>query len=156
MDMSVLYPNAAIASDGMPWAAKDGSLIQGNVWPLPEGAFAHPRPAGCYSRFISSWVRERNVITLSEAIRKTSLIPAQILETSVPQMRTKGRVQVGSDADIVVFDLATIKDNATFTAPAQLSTGFRHVVVNGTPIIRDGNGLGEARPGKPIRRPISA
>jgi N-acyl-D-glutamate deacylase len=69
-------------------------------------------------------------------------------------MRQKGRLQVGADADIVVFDLSTIKDNATYVAPAQVSSGFRHVVVSGTPIIRDGNRIGDARPGKPIRRPV--
>jgi N-acyl-D-glutamate deacylase len=79
---------------------------------------------------------------------------AQILEKSVPQMRKKGRIQVGMDADVVVFDLKTIKDNATFTQPARLSSGFRHLLVNGTPIIRDGKRIGTARPGKPIRRPV--
>lgn len=154
LDMSVIYPEGAIASDAMPWVTKDGALVDGDVWPIPKDAFAHPRSAGCFSRFISQWVRERNAMTLSDALRKTSLIPAQILETSVPQMRTKGRVQVGSDADLVVFDLATIKDNATFTEPAQLSSGFRHVVVNGTPIIRDGDRRGDAKPGKAIRRMV--
>ncbi len=76
-------------------------------------------------------------MSLVEAIRRTSLIPAQILEESVPQMRSKGRLQVGADADIVVFDLATVQDNATFTEPAQHSTGFRHVLVKGTPITGD-------------------
>lgn len=61
MDLSVLYPNGAIASDAMPWTDKNGALIEGDVWPLPEGAFAHPRTSGCYSRFISKWVRERKV-----------------------------------------------------------------------------------------------
>ncbi len=153
LDMSVLYPGAAIASDAVFWT-KGSTLIEGDVWPLPEGAFAHPRAAGCFSRFIGRYVRERKVISLSDAIRKTSLIPAQILEKSTPQMRQKGRLQVGADADIVVFDLSTIKDNATFVAPARVSSGFRHVVVNGTPIIRDGNRIGDARPGKPIRRPV--
>ncbi len=94
-------------------------------------------------------------MSLVEAIRRTSLIPAQILEASVPQMRRKGRLQVGADADIVVFDLATVQDNATFTEPARHSTGFRHVLVNGTPIIRDGKELLEQRPGRPIRRGLA-
>ena len=124
------------------------------MWPLPDGAYAHPRSSGCYSRFIAKYVRERNAIALSEAIRKTSLIPAQILEKSVPQMRSKGRIQVGADADIVVFDLGAIKDNATFAAPARLSSGFRHVVVNGTPVIGEGNRVEGELPGKPIRRSV--
>ncbi|WP_083462337.1 amidohydrolase family protein [Kitasatospora griseola] len=156
LDLSVLFPGAAIASDAMPWVNKDGTLVEGDVWPLPEGAFAHPRSAGCFSRFLSRWARGADggkpKVSLVEAIRRTSLIPAQILEESVPQMRGKGRLQVGADADIVVFDLATVQDNATFTEPAQHSTGFRHVIVNGTPIIRDGKELLEQRPGKPVRR----
>lgn len=152
LDASVLYPGGSIASDGMPWIDTTGRVVQGDVWPLPEGAFAHPRSAGCFSKFISQYVRERKVIPLPDALAKTSLFPARVLESSVPQMRRKGRLQVGADADVIVFDLNTIKDNATFTQPAQLSTGMRHVVVNGTPIIADGNRIAEARPGKPIRR----
>ncbi|MFE3387992.1 amidohydrolase family protein [Streptomyces anulatus] len=157
LDLSVLFPGAAIASDAMPWVNKDGTLVEGDVWPMPTEAFAHPRSAGCFSRFLSRWARgadgEKPKVSLIEAIRRTSLIPAQILEKSVPQMRGKDRLQVGADADIVVFDLATVQDNATFTEPAQHSTGFQHVLVNGTPIIRDGKELLEQRPGKPIRRP---
>jgi N-acyl-D-glutamate deacylase len=154
LDLSVLYPGAAIASDAMPWSLGN-QLVEGPAWPLPKEAFAHPRSTGCYARFIGRYVRERNAIPLVEALRKTSLIPAQILEASTPQMRSKGRLQVGADADIVVFDLATIKDNATFLAPAQLSTGFRHVIVNGTPIVQDAARIADARPGKPIRRPVA-
>ena len=153
LDLSVLYPGAAIASDAMPWAIGN-KLVEGDGWPLPQEAFAHPRSTGCYARFIGRYVRERKAITLPEALRKTSLIPAQILEKSTPQMRKKGRLQVGVDADIVIFDLNTIKDNATFLAPARLSSGFVHVLVNGTPIIRDSQRIGDARPGQPIRRPV--
>lgn len=90
--------------------------------------------------------------SLPEAIRKVSLIPAQILEKSVPQMTQKGRLQVGCDADITVFDPATIQDRGTLTKPAQVSTGHRHVIVNGVPIIEDGARNGQVRPGKPVRR----
>jgi len=154
LDQSVLYPGAAIASDAMPWTGADGKIVDEKTWPLPKGAFAHPRSAGCYSRFVARWVRERKKISLLEAMRKTSLIPAQILEPAVPQMKSKGRLQVGADADVVVFDLNTITDRATFTDPANLSVGFRHVVVNGTPIIEEGKRLGDARPGKPVRRAV--
>jgi len=154
LDMSVLYPGGCIESDAMPWFDGAGKIIEGDVWPLPEDAFAHPRSCGTFSRFISRWVRERKKISLLEAIRKVSLIPAQIMEESVPQMKKKGRLQVGCDADIVVFDPDTIQDKATFIAPAQLSVGFRHVVVNGVPIIVDANRIADARPGKPVRRQV--
>ncbi|WP_083001623.1 amidohydrolase family protein [Halomonas sp. GT] len=153
LDLSVLYPGSAIASDAMPWAVR-GSALTEDVWPLPEGAFAHPRSSGCYARFISQWVRDRQVISLSEALAKTSLIPAQILEASTPQMRTKGRLQVGADADIVIFDLAELQDQATFLEPARPSTGVMHLIVNGTPVILSGVRQENERPGQAIRRPI--
>ena len=151
LDLSVLYPGGCIASDAMPWQTSAG-LVEGDVWPLPDDAFAHPRSAGCFSRFLARYVRERKAIPLSEALAKMSLEPARVLQTSVPQMLAKGRLQVGADADIVVFDLATVKDNATFVEPTHLSTGFRHVVVNGAPIIEDAKRIADARPGRPIRR----
>lgn len=154
LDLAVLYPGGAIASDAMPWMDAKGTILVGDVWPLPEGAFAHPRTAGCYGRFLSKWVRERKALSLPEALGKCSLIPAQILEEAAPQMKKKGRVQVGCDADLVVFDPATIKDKATFVAPAQTTVGFRHVVVNGVPVISEGQRIGSARPGKPVRRSV--
>ena len=69
-------------------------------------------------------------------------------------MKQKKRIQVSLDADIVVFDLNTIQDKATFIAPAQLSEGFRYVIVNGVPIIKEGQRIGNVRPGKPIRRTL--
>ncbi|WP_368904360.1 amidohydrolase family protein [Taklimakanibacter lacteus] len=151
LDLSVLYPGGSIASDAMPWQTPAG-LVEGDVWPLPEDAFAHPRSTGCYSRFLARYVRDRKAVSLSEALAKMSLEPARVLQASVPQMLRKGRLQVGADADIVVFDLATVQDNATFVAPTRLSTGFRHVVVNGTPVIEEAKRNADARPGRAIRR----
>ncbi|WP_420392383.1 amidohydrolase family protein [Acuticoccus sp.] len=153
LDLSVLYPGGAIASDAMPWSHGD-TLLNGDIWPLPEDAFAHPRSAGCYSRFLSKWVREREAIPMLDALAKTSLIPARILEASVPQMRQKGRLQVGADADVVVFNPRTVIDNATFVDPVALSTGFKDVIVNGAPIISDGTRIEDALPGRAIRRPF--
>jgi N-acyl-D-glutamate deacylase len=154
MDRSVLYPGGAIASDGLPWTDKDGQILEGDVWPLPEDAFAHPRSAGCFSRFLGTWVRERKTISLIEALRKTCLIPAQIIEGYVPQMKKKGRVQVGADADLTVFDLETIQAASTFIEPARTSVGHRHVVVGGVPIIQDAERVTGALPGRPIRRSV--
>jgi N-acyl-D-glutamate deacylase len=152
LDESVLMPGGAIASDAMPWTTATGSPIQGDLWPLPADAIAHPRSAGTFTRFLRDYVRERLKVTLREGLSRTSLIPARILEESVPQMKAKGRVQVGKDADLVVFDLATVSDRATFAQPGQTAVGMRHVVVNGTPVIRDGELVREAKPGRPIRR----
>ena len=136
------------------WTDSQGNLIQGDVWPLPADAFAHPRSAGTYARFVRQYVRESQKLSLLEALGKTSLIPAQVLEKSVPQMRGKGRLQVGADADIVVFDLNTITDRATYVEPAQTSVGVQHLIVNGEFAIQDGQLLLQSLPGRPVRRPV--
>jgi N-acyl-D-glutamate deacylase len=151
LDMSVLLPGGAIASDGGGWSGKDG-MINDDVWPLPETAHSHPRSAGTYSRFLRTYVREQGKITLSEAMAKASLIPAQILEDSVPQMRSKGRLQVGADADIVIFDLDNVSDMATFEVPARPSIGFEYVIVMGTPLVVEGVVDTDVLPGQPVRR----
>lgn len=155
LDQSVLMPGGAIASDAMPWTSQ-GRPITGDVWPLPADAFAHPRSAGTFTRFLRDYVRERQKVTLREGLRRMTLIPAQILERSVPQMARKGRVQVGADADLVAFDLATVSDRGTYTQPNQTAAGMRYVIVNGTAVIRDGVLARDALPGRAIRRPVTA
>jgi N-acyl-D-glutamate deacylase len=152
LDLSVLEEGVAIASDGMPWLRSDGAMVEGDVWPLPDDAHSHPRSAGCFARFVGSTVRERGVLTLLDAIRKASLVPAQILEASAPAFRRKGRLQVGTDADIVVFDLDAIADRASFERPAVTSQGVHHLVVAGVPVISNGKRVPAARPGIGIRR----
>ncbi len=153
LDEAILFPGGAIASDAMPWTL-GGRNITEDVWPLPAEAFAHPRSAGTFTRFLRDYVRERKKLSLREGLQKVSLIPAQILEKSVPQMKKKGRLQVGMDADLVVFDPQTVSDRATFTAPNQRSVGMKHVIVNGTSVIEDGELVRNALPGKPIRREV--
>jgi N-acyl-D-glutamate deacylase len=151
LDRSVLFPGGAIASDGGDWEV-DGKTVTGDVWPLPDKAVAHPRAAGTFCRILGPYVRERKALTLSEAIRCCSLRPAQILEASVPQMKHKGRVKVGADADLIVFDAERVSDRATFEKPLQTSAGMKHVIVAGVFVIRDGELMRDARPGKAIRR----
>ena len=156
LDLSVLYPGGAIASDAMPWSLSDGTVYTGHAWPLPEDATSHPRSAGCFTRFIRQWVRERQAVSLLEGVRKCALIPAEILAASTPAMRTKGRLQPGADADVVVFDLETLTDRAEFTAMNRPSEGVRHLLVSGQPLITEGVMDVAARPGQPVRRSVVA
>lgn len=154
LDQALLFPGSAIASDTMPWTV-DGKMQSGDRWPLPANAFSHPRSAGTFSRFLREYVRERRLISLPDALRRMTLVPAQILEKAVPQMRRKGRLQVGADADISVFDPQAVTDRATFRAPSQTSSGMKWVIVAGTPVIAEGVLDRSAYPGRPIRRSVS-
>jgi len=91
------------------------------------------------------------VLTLMDAIRKSSLLPAMRLQPFTPAMLQKGRVKIGADADLAVFDPNTVIDKATFEKPAQYSEGFRYVLVGGTFVVRDGKLQSDARPGQGIR-----
>ena len=88
-----------------------------------DGAEGHPRNAGTYSRVLAQYVREKKTLTLMEALRKMTLMPAQMLERSTPAARHKGRLQEGADADIVIFDPQTIADRSTFPKAHGTSVG---------------------------------
>ena len=107
-----------------------------STWPLPPGAITHPRTAGCFSRALRLWRDEG--AALADAVRRCTLLPAQVLERCVPAMRRKGRLQAGADADVVVFDPDRISDQASYaestrpsaassmsssTAPSSCATG---------------------------------
>ncbi len=115
-----------------------------------DGAVGHPRNAGTYSRVLAQYVREKKSLTLMEAIRKMSLMPAQMLERSTPAGHLKGRVQEGADADIVVFDAASISDRATFAKPMEPSVGVRYLVVGGTIVVEEGKVVPDVFPGQAI------
>lgn len=152
LDMSVLYPGGAIASDALPWSNPDGTLYEGDEWPLGEDKSSHPRAAGTFTRFLRQWLRERRAVSLTEAIAKCALIPAQIMESCAPAFRRKGRLQPGADADIAIFDLDTVGECASFSHMTRPAEGMRHVLVNGTAVISDGQLVRDAAPGRPIRR----
>jgi N-acyl-D-aspartate/D-glutamate deacylase len=118
-----------------------------------DGAQGHPRNAGTYARVIAQYVREKQSITLMDALRKMSLMPAQVLELSTPAGHQKGRLQEGADADIVVFDPATTTDRATYQKPMEPSTGVHYLVVSGTLIIDDGKQVPNVFPGRALIGP---
>jgi dihydroorotase len=133
---AIAHPGVMIASDGMFYL--DGR--------------AHPRGAGTFSRVLGRYVRDLEAVSLMDALAKMSYLPASRLEPMVPQMGKKGRISVGADADIVVFDPATVADQATFDEPATPSTGIAHVLVNGVFVVRDGQLQEGVNPGQAIRR----
>jgi N-acyl-D-aspartate/D-glutamate deacylase len=118
-----------------------------------DGAEGHPRNAGTYSRVLAQYVRGKGTVTLMDAIRKMSLMPAEMLERSTPAGRLKGRLQEGCDADIVVFDAATISDRATFEKPMEPSVGVRYLVVGGTVVVDEGKIVPDVFPGRAILGP---
>lgn len=149
---AVTFPGTVVASDAMQLEA-DGRLTGDKVqleWPLSEDVFAHPRTAGCFARVIGHISRELGLMSLNEAISRCTYVPATILENCVPAMKRKGRVQVGADADITVFDATAIIDQATFSK-LKPSKGIHHVLVGGEFVVRDTRLRPEVSPGKPVR-----
>lgn len=122
-----------IASDGMPYAK-----------------LAHPRTAGTFSRVLGKYVREDKVIDLNTAIEKMTLLPAKRLEGISPMMRFKGRIQVGADADITIFNINTVIDKATFEKGLEFSAGVEYVMVNGSFVLKNGKTVSNVFAGQPV------
>jgi len=118
-----------------------------------DGAVGHPRNAGTYSRVIAQYVRDKKTLTLMEALRRMTLMPAQMLERSTPAAHKKGRMQEGADADIVVFDPQTISDRSTFEKPMEPSVGVHELIVNGVLLIDQQKMILDVYPGKAILGP---
>ena len=146
---SLDFPDAIVASDGMPPLWTGATDVDVTAWPLPPEAVTHPRTAGTFGRALRLWRQEGT--PLMEAVRRATLLPANVLEGAVPAMRRKGRVQVGADADVVVFDEARVTDEATYAASTRPSSGIAQVLVGGTFVVRDGALVPDALPGKPVR-----
>ncbi|NNE96538.1 MAG: amidohydrolase family protein [Acidimicrobiales bacterium] len=111
----------------------------------------HPRAAGTFARTLGVYVRERGLITLMDALAKITILPARRVERMLPQVARKGRMQIGADADITVFDPTTIADRATVEAPATASVGISHVLVNGVAVMEQGSLRQDRLPGRALR-----
>lgn len=109
----------------------------------------HPRSYGAFPRVLARYVREQGVLTLEDAVRRMTSLPADQVGQS-----ERGRIAERMLADITVFDFATIEDRATFADPHQYARGVRHVLVNGVPVIRDGSLTG-AKPGRVVKGPAT-
>jgi imidazolonepropionase-like amidohydrolase len=119
-----------------------------------QNGAGHPRTTGTFSKVLGRYVREAQSLSLMDAIRKMTLMPAQRLEARVPAMRQKGRLRVGADADITIFDAATVVDRSTYREPSLSPIGIEHVIVNGVSVVTNGRSVEGVAPGKAVRAPI--
>jgi len=119
-----------------------------------QNGTGHPRTTGTFSKVLGRYVREAHSLSLMEAIRKMTLMPAQRLEARVPAMRQKGRLRVGADADITIFDAATVVDRSTYREPSLSPVGIQHVIVNGVSVVANARAVEGVAPGKAVRAPI--
>jgi N-acyl-D-aspartate/D-glutamate deacylase len=138
LELILRDPLAMIASDGFGY----------------ETGNSHPRSAGTFSRVLGVYVRERQVLTLNDALARMTIMPARRLEARVPAMKRKGRLQAGADADITIFDPATVRDKSTYENGKQASEGVLQVLVGGVLVVRDGKLVAGATPGKGIRAAV--
>jgi N-acyl-D-aspartate/D-glutamate deacylase len=136
MLMALTHPHVMVTSDGV--------IVNGK---------GHPRGAGTFAHVLGQLTREEGHLTLTEALRKMTIMPAQRLERAAPSMRYRGRLSVGAYADITVFDPNTIIDRATYLDSAQYSEGVHYVLVNGTLVLDRGEFVEGAAPGQPVRHP---
>jgi N-acyl-D-amino-acid deacylase len=131
----------------IPWVSfgSDGEAL------APEGVFlkssTHPRSYGNFARVLGKYVRDEKILTLEEAVRRLSALPAKNLKIT-----NRGMLRPGNFADVVVFNPATVADKGTFENPRQYATGMLHVFVNGRQVVRNGQHTGE-KPGRVVRGP---
>lgn len=130
----------------------DAVIADPSVTIASDGVKEHPRGAGTHARVLARYVRDQKTMTLNDAIRKMSLLPAQRLETATPVAKHLGRLQHGAQADIVVFDPESVQDRATFRAPTEASAGVRYLIVAGTIVVDNGRLVEGAVPGRPLVR----
>ena len=134
--IAVASPLTMIASDG-----------------LLENGKGHPRGSGSYARVLGHYVRDLKALNLTDALRKMTLMPAQRLERYAPMMKNKGRIRVGADADLTIFDPGLVIDRSTFEEPAKYSEGIRHVLVGGVFVVKDAKLQSDVNPGRAVRAP---
>ena len=151
-DLAAAY---AIPEEDVRTALQSDLVMIGSDAILEPGDNNHPRAAGTFARVLGKYVREEEVISLMEALSKMTIQPARLLEEQAPALQLKGRLQIGADADVVVFDPETVSDRATVTDPSRYSKGIEWVFVMGK-VVKDPKGLHKRTlPGEPIMSDFS-
>ena len=131
-------------------ALKEPYLMIGSDTIIEPSHNNHPRGAGTYGKLFGVYVREKQVISLMDGIKKVSYLPAKRLESIAPSMKRKGRIEIGADADLTIFNSETIIDKSTVEKPATATQGIEYVIVNGV-IVKDEDGIvNGVNPGQPI------
>lgn len=133
--MALVHSGVIVGSDGMPMGARG----------------EHPRSAGTHARVLGRYVRQDGAISPMDALAKMTLLPARRIEAIAPDVRRKGRLRVGADADISVFDPASVIDRATYEDSHQPSAGIPYALVEGTFVVRGGELVAGATPGRALR-----
>ncbi|HJQ66808.1 MAG TPA: amidohydrolase family protein [Gemmatimonadales bacterium] len=116
-----------------------------------QNGTGHPRTTGTFAKVLGRYVRETHSLSLMDAIRKMTLMPAQRLERRVPALRQKGRLRVDADADITIFDPRAVLDRSTYREPSLPPVGIQHVIVNGVSVVANGQAVQGVAPGKAVR-----
>jgi N-acyl-D-aspartate/D-glutamate deacylase len=122
--------------------ASDGDIQKGK---------GHPRGAGTFARVLGRYVREQKALSLMDALAKMTVMPARRLERVDPEMKNKGRIRVGADADVTIFDPDRVIDKATFEGPPRYSEGIKYVLVNGVGVVKEGQLQSGVAPGRAVR-----
>jgi hypothetical protein len=150
LQRALAFPDSIVASDAMPvlWPGGRSESLQ---WPLPSGGHTHPRTAGTFGKALRLMVRETGLWTWSEAFRRCAYLPARILDDIAPAARSKGHLGIGADADIVVLDPNAITDQATYFDSTRPTVGVRQLLVGGSFVVRDGDLVTDAFPGRALR-----
>jgi N-acyl-D-aspartate/D-glutamate deacylase len=116
-----------------------------------QNGTGHPRTTGTFAKVLGRYVRDTHSLSMMDVIRKMTLMPAQRLEAQAPAMRQKGRLSAGADADITIFDPATVMDRSTYREPSLSPVGIQHVLVNGVPVVANARAVDGVAPGMAVR-----